>query len=233
LGVTVDASGNIYIAGIQHVRKITADGVINTLTGFAYGFDGDGGPAQSAHIGSPFGIAADTAGNLYIADYGNCRIRKVTPGGVISTVAGNGSTGSGGDGGPALSAQLNFPQAVAVDAAGDLYIADTGNHRIRKVTSAGVINTVVGTGTRGFAGDNGPAVSAQLAVPYDVAVDAAGNLFIADTGNSRVRRVTPDGTIRTVAGRGSSGFSGDGQTATSAGVNPVGIAVDSAGNIRG
>ena len=129
---------------------------------------------------TPSGVAVDTAGNLFIADPSNNRVRKVTPGGVISTVAGNGTAGFSGDGGPATSAQLNYPTGVAVDAAGNLFIADEANNRVRKVTPGGVISTVAGNGTQGYSGDGGPATSAQLYYPYGVAVDAAGNLFIAD-----------------------------------------------------
>jgi sugar lactone lactonase YvrE len=139
----------------------------------------------------------DAAGNLFIADTDNHRIRKVTPGGVISTVAGNGIHSYGGDGGPATASLLHGPSGLAVDAAGNLFIADNNNNRVRKVTPAGVISTVAGNGTAGFSGDGGPATSAQLKSPSGVAVDTAGNLFIADSGNHRVRKVTPGGTIST------------------------------------
>ncbi len=164
----------------------------------------------------PFGVAVDAAGNLFIADAGNNRIRKVTPGGVISTVAGNGTQGFSGDGGPATSAQLNYPWGVAVDTAGNLFIADTDNNRIRKVTPGGVISTVAGNGTTGDSGDGGPANSPSSISPYGVAVDTAGNLFIADTVNNRIREVTPGGVISTVAGNGTEGYGGDGGQATSA-----------------
>src|SRR5207249_744915 len=151
-------------------------------------------------------VVADRSGNLFIADAGNSRIRKVTPTGVISTAAGNGTPGFSGDGGSATSAQLNYPFGVAVDGSGNLLIVDTGNSRIRKVTPAGVISTVAGNGVSGFSGDGGPATSAQLNSPSGVAVDGSDNLFIVDTGNSRVRRVTPAGVISTVAGNGRFGF---------------------------
>ena len=152
----------------------------------------------------------DTAGNLFIADTNDNVIRKVTPGGIISTVAGNGTQGFSGDGGPAISAQLFSPYGVAVDTAGNLFIADTVNNRIRKVTPGGIISTVAGNGTQGSGGDGGPATSAQLFNPTGVAVDTAGNLFIADMANNRIRKVTPAGVISTVAGNGTQGFSGDG-----------------------
>ncbi|MDX2219215.1 MAG: Ig-like domain repeat protein, partial [Burkholderiales bacterium] len=208
-------------------------GLINTVAGTGtFGFSGDGGAATAAQLRSPSGIALDGTGNLYIADTNNQRIRKVTPGGVISTVAGNGVQGFGGDGGAATAAQLNNPQAVAIDSAGNLYIADTSNHRIRKVTPDGVISTVAGTGVQGFSGEGGAATAAQLSSPRSVAVDGAGNLYIADTFNQCIRRVTPGGIISTVAGNATGGFSGDGGAATAAQLqNPNGVALDDAGNL--
>ena len=208
-------------------------GIITTYAGDGtYGFSGDGGPATSAMLAAPEGVAEDTAGNLFIADSWNSNVRKVTPGGVISTVAGNGNPGYSGDGGPAASAMLNYPTGVAVDAAGNLFIADYGNDRIRMVTPSGIISTVAGNGTAGFSGDGVPANSAQLNGPTGVAVDAAGNLFIADEHNNRVREVNPGGVISTVAGNGTGGYSGDGGPATSAELYyPAGVAVDTAGNL--
>src|SRR5207249_3913068 len=155
------------------------------------GFSGDGGPATSVQLSDPAGVAVDGAGNLFIADTGNQRIRKVSPAGTITTVAGNGTFGPSGDGGPATSAQLSYPAGVAVDGAGNLFIVDTGNQRIRKVSPAGMITTVAGNGTYGPSGDGGAATSAQFGFsgPTDVAVDSAGNLFIADSGNNRIREV--------------------------------------------
>jgi trimeric autotransporter adhesin len=232
--VAVDSAGNLFIAdyGNNRVRKVTAAGVINTAAGNGTkGFSGDGGPATAALINSSYGVAIDSAGNLYIADYGNSRVRKVTAAGIISTVAGNGTRGYGGDGGPAPAAQLNNPPGVAVDSAGNLYITDYGNHRVRKVTAAGVISTVAGNGTSGFSGDGGPATLAKLYYPTNIAVDSAGNLYIADYGNYRVRKVTAAGVISTVAGTGTAGFSGDGGLATAAQARPFGVAVDSKGNL--
>ena len=234
-GVAVDAAGNLYIADLnnQRIRKVDAGGTITTVAGNGTGgFSGDNGSATAASLRSPAGVAVDAAGNLYIADQGNQRIRKVDAGGTISTVAGNGTAGYSGDNGPATAASLSSPYSVAVDAAGNLYIADLNNQRIRKVDAGGTISTVAGNGTRGFAGDNGAATAASLANPYGVAVDAAGNLYIADTLNLRMRKVDAGGTITTVAGNGTGGFSGDNGAATVARLgSPTGVAVDAAGNL--
>jgi uncharacterized protein (TIGR03437 family) len=228
-GVAVDSAGNLYVADTfnHRIRKIS-NGVITTVAGGGPSL-GDNGPATSAQVLYPYGVAADSTGNLYIADTGHNRIRKVSNG-VITTVAGNGTCCFSGDNGPANGAQVYFPEGVAVDSAGDLYIADNVNNRIRKVSN-GVISTVAGTGTEGFSGDNGPATSAQLNHPAGVAVDSAGNLYIADTSNNLIRKVS-EGVISTVAGTGTEGFSGDNGPATSAQLsNPVGVAIDSAGNL--
>ena len=226
-GVTFDGSGNLYIADLSNfrVRKV-ANGVVTTVAGNgSCCFSGDNGPATSAQL-DPWGIAADSAGNLFIADWQNHRVRKVSNG-VITTVAGNGTRGFSGDNGPASSAQLNYPEAVTVDAAGNLYIADSQNNVIRKVSN-GVITTVAGNGTAGFSGDGGPATNAELDFPQGIAVDTAGNLYIADSG--RVRKVS-NGVITTIAGNGTAGFGGDGGAATSAAVSPVAIAADASGNV--
>jgi uncharacterized repeat protein (TIGR01451 family) len=232
----VVSDGSLYIADYNNgrVRKVTPDGVIHTVAGTgSFGFSGDGGPATSARFNAPLGIAVEAGGNLYIADNYNGRVRKVTPDGVIQTVVGRDTNGFSGDGGPAASALFNSPFGIAVDTAGNLYIADYMNNRVRKVTPDRVISTVAGNGIFGFAGDGGPATSAQLRSPTSVAVDAAGNLYIGDRGNNRVRKVTPDGVIRTIAGDGSEGFRGDGGPATSASLSSLiyGITVDAGGNL--
>ena len=234
--VATDSAGDLYIAdsGNNVIRKV-ANGVITTVAGNGtMGYSGDTGPATSAQLDAPYGVAVDSAGNLYIADSANNVIRKVS-GGVITTIAGNGTSGYTGDNGPATSAQLFTPSAVALDSAGNLYILDFGNNVIRKVSASSlVITTVAGTNaTYGFGGDNGPATSAELYGPNGIAVDSAGNLYIADTSNSRIRKVSAsNGVITTFAGNGTPGFAGDGASATSAELNgPWGVAVDSAGNL--
>ncbi|HKD08820.1 MAG TPA: BACON domain-containing carbohydrate-binding protein [Bryobacteraceae bacterium] len=227
-GVAVDAAGNLYIADTSNDRvRSVSNRVITTVAGDGIpGFSGDNSPATGAQLSSPAGIAVDAAGNLYIADTSNARVRRVSNG-VITTVAGNGAPGFSGDNGPATRAQLNSPTGIAVDAAGNLYIADTSNSRVRMVSN-GVISTVVGNGTPGFSGDNGPAANAQIGSPSAVAVDAAGNLYIADSTYNRVRRVS-NGVITTVAGGGTSAGSGP---ATSVQIEaPSGVAVDSAGSL--
>jgi sugar lactone lactonase YvrE len=234
-GVAVDSAGNLLIADYANsrVRMVDSSGIITTVAGNGTrGSIGDGGPATSAQLYNPEGVVADSAGSLFIADYGNHRIRKVSSSGIITTVAGTGSMGSGGDGGPATSALLYYPSGVAVDSIGNLFIADYGNHRIRKVSSSGIITTVAGAGTYGYSGDGGPAASAQLYYPAGVAIDSAGNIFIADRSNHRIRKVSASGIITTVAGIGSIGSGGDGGLATSAPLYyPIGIAVDSTGNL--
>ena len=196
--MAVDAAGYLYIADYYNhrIRRVDPSGIITTIAGSGeQGFSGDGGPAVEAMMSAPKGVAVDTAGNLYIADYFNNRIRRVDPSGIISTFAGTGERGFAGDSGPAVEAQLAGLSGVAVDAADNLYIADQQNNRIRRVDPSGTISTVAGTGERGFTGDSGPAVEARLDGPRGVALDAAGNLYITDEGNQSIRRVNPSGTI--------------------------------------
>lgn len=207
--------------------------IINTVAGTGVqGYSGDGGQATAADLDAPFGVCTDAAGNLYISDYNSNRIRKVNAAGVISTIAGNGTAGYSGDGGQATAAEINMPSGITVDDTGNVYIADWGNGRIRKVNTVGIISTVAGTGTAGFSGDGGPATAAEINVGGDVAFDGSGNMYICDDGNYRIRMVNTAGIISTVAGTGVIGYSGDGGPATDAELSyPVGVCADAAGNI--
>lgn len=235
LGVAVGADGTLFVADTYNhrIRMVAADGTITTVAGTGEpGFAGDGGPGAAALLAYPTGIAVGAGGALYIADTGNHRVRRLAADGAITTVAGTGAAGFNGDGGPATLARLNSPRGVAVAADGTLYIVDRENRRIRMVDADGLITTVAGNGSSGFNGDRGDATQATLRAPYDVAVDSRGNLYVADTFNHRIRKVTPDGGIRTVAGSERFGFSGDGWPAGQAALHyPLGVAVDIAGNL--
>ncbi len=232
-GVAASADGGFLIADTSNnrVRRVSPAGTISTVAGNGTaGFAGDGGAAASAQLTSPLGVAATADGGFLITDADNSRVRRVSPAGTISTVAGNGTFGFSGDGGAAASAQLNFPSGVAASADGGFLIADANNQRVRRVSPAGTISTVAGNGNFGFAGDGGAAASAQLNTPVGLAASADGGFLIADTNNSRVRRVSPAGTISTVAGTNTAGFSGDGP-ATSAQLNlPLGVAATADGD---
>ena len=231
--VAVDSSENTYVADTtgNRVRKISANGTITTVAGNGTaGYSGDGGAATTAELDSPGGVVVDASGNLFIADTANCGIRKVSSTGTITTFAGA-YCGYGGDGGQALSAGLNGPGGIAFDPSSNLYIADSYNNRIREVSATGIVTTVAGNGSAGFSGDGGRAVNAQLNYPRSVALDAAGNLYISDFYNYRIRKVGPDGNITTLAG-GSLGFSGDGGPAAAAEMTyPIGLAVDASLNV--
>jgi hypothetical protein len=223
--VAVDTSGNLFIPDSLNglIRKVSADGIIATVAGGGSG--GDGGPATNASLSFVSSVAVDIAGNLFIADHGNNRVRKVSTSGIITTVAGNGTSGYLGDGGAATNANLS-PTGIAVDAFGNLLIADQDNSRVRKVSTNGIISLIAGGGG---GGDGGAAANASLSHPFDVKIDSHGNLFIADTVNQRIRKVSTNGIITTVAGGGGGG---DGGAATNASLNyPSGVAVDNAGNI--
>jgi uncharacterized protein (TIGR03437 family) len=215
----------------QRVRQV-AGGSISTVAGSGTaGYTGDGGPALSATLSSPTGLAFDAGGNLYIADTGNDNVRSVNPAAVIATFAGIGTCGSGAEGDPAALTPLCVPQGAVVDLLGNTYIANTGGNRVMMVDPAGNVYTVAGNGTAGDAGA-GNSAWGELNGPTGLALDSAGNLYIADTQNHRIRMLAPGGTISTIAGTGTSGFSGDGGAATAAQLNaPSGVAVDSGGNI--
>lgn len=277
-GIAFDNSGNLYIAdGANHRVRMVSNGTITTIAGTGTaGFAGDGKAATAAQLNDPLSIAVDSAGNIFIADTGNNVVRKIASG-TITTVAGNNTLGYAGDGGAATSANLYAPAAIVLDSSGNLYIADAGNNVVRKVAS-GTISTIVGgsatilqlnhptglaidaagtlyiadtvnrrivkfasgaatviagTGTPAFSGDFGPATKAALNDPTGVAVDLAGNVYIADTFNNRIRKVyASDGTIATIAGTGAANYSGDGGLATSAGLYfPHGVLVNANGQV--
>ena len=225
-GIAVDAVGNVYVADSQGhiIRKITAAGVVSTFAGSgAPGFsDGTGVAAQFNY---PQGVAVDAAGNVYVVESINNRVRKITSAGVVTTLAGTGASGS--NNGPGATATFNQPYGVAVDAVGNVYVADYGNHRIRKVTAAGVVTTLAGS-TAGYI--DASATAAQFTLPSSVAVDAVGNVYVADSGNYRIRKVTAAGVVTTVAGSGTSGHS-DGIGTAAQFVSPYGVAVDNSGTI--
>ncbi|GAB3940270.1 hypothetical protein GCM10028805_01770 [Spirosoma harenae] len=233
-GITADAAGNVYIADTQNhrIRKINTAGTITTITGTGtQGYSGDGGVAINAQVNYPKNVTIDKLGNLYIADSQNYRIRKIGVDGMISTVAGNGTSGYSGDGGLAINAQLFLPGAIAVDNAGNLYIADSNNNRIRKVDTNGIITTIAGNGTYQTTGDGGPAINAAVYLPVDIAVDDAGIVYVSQQ-DSRIRKISADGTILPVVGNGTDGFTGDGELAVNALIGPaVGIKIDNEGNL--
>ena len=234
--VVVDASGNIIFSDYNNnrIRKINTSGIIATIAGTGtYGFAGDGGPATAAQFKNPYGLALDDSGNLYVADCFNERVRKINPAGIITTIAGTGVSGFGGDGGPATAAVLYTPNYVSVDNVGNVYITDNQNHRIRKVTvSTGIITTFAGTGVGGYSGDGVAASASELYYPAGTRFDASGNCIIADYNNHRIRKVSSAGIISTIGGTGTAGYSGDGGAATAAQFNfPVAVSIDGSGNI--
>jgi trimeric autotransporter adhesin len=240
-GLAIDISGNIYIADWSNdrIRVINTSGIINTFAGNGYGasissggYSGDGGQASVAELYLPADVKLDNAGNIYIADEVNNRIRMVNTAGIITTVAGDSIQGFAGDGGQATVAELHFPVGIALDATGYLYIADQRNNRVRMVNTSGNISTFAGNGTPSFFGDGGPATAAELLFPYGILVDTAGNVYISDVGNSRIRTVNTSGIINTIAGINYVGYSGDGGPATAAEINnPLGIILDASNNL--
>jgi len=239
-GVAVDDSDNIYIADDDNedIRKVyAATGIIETVAGLGpgtAGYGGDGGPATLAHLDGTYGVAVDSAHNIYICDYNNNRVRKVTAStGIINTIAGTGVPGYNGDGIAATSAEVYNPYGIAVDKSGNVFIGDRSNNRVRKIDTQGIIHTLAGNGTGAYNGDGVAATSAELNSPLGVAVDAAGNVYIADESNDRIRKiVATTGLIETLAGTGTPGYNGDSIPATTAEINnPCGVAVNAAGNV--
>jgi uncharacterized protein YjdB len=236
-GVYVDAAGAIFIADFNNnaIRKINTSGIITTIAGTGTpGYTGDGGAATLATLKSPIALTGDAAGNIYVAEFNNHVIRKISTSGIITTVAGNGSGGYVADGVPATSTKISGPEGIVVDAAGNLFIADNFNNRIRKVNTSGIISTIAGTGLASFSGDGGQATAAAIRNPYGIYLDADGNFYICDQANSRIRKVNTSGIISTIAGSGISGFAGDGGAATAAAVRlngAVGVFTDKAGNV--
>ncbi len=233
-GLAIDAAGNLYINDENNfvVRKVGINHVITTVAGTGKaGYSGDDGPASKAQLAGALGVAVDKDGNLYIADTGNCVIRKVDKKGVISTVVGNGFAAYAGDGGPARLASLRYPTDLTFDTSGNMYIADYFNGAIRKVDTNQYISTVAGNGLQAYSGDAQAARMASLHGPVRVAVDASGNLYIETDGDGRIRQVSPDHTIATIAGSGSYGDSGDGGPAALASLRaPYGMALDRRGS---
>jgi sugar lactone lactonase YvrE len=236
--VAVDQNGNLYIADHDNhrIRKVTPDGAIHTVAGAGHGPSArpEATQASSQDVYFPEGIAVDRADNLYIADWYHNQVHRVDGQGRMRTIAGNGVYGFSGDGGPAVAAQLNKPFGVTVDHRGNVYIADSENDRVRRVETGGRIETVAGNGLRGFAGDGDSATKARLWMPYGLALDDEGNLYIADHSNHRIRRISPKGIISTIAGAGGlrGGYGGDGGPAERARLYcPTSIAVGHEGRL--
>ncbi|HIK58679.1 MAG TPA: hypothetical protein EYF96_06255, partial [Nitrospinaceae bacterium] len=232
-GFIVDKKGNLYIARRDNniISKVDTNGNMTRFAGTGEsGFGGDGGKATDAQLKIPANLGFDKQGNLYIADRNNHRIRKVDTKGIITTVAGNGTAGFSGDGGKATDAQLNLPSGVVVDGKGNIYISDRSNDRVRVVNSKGIISTFAGNGIDDYKGDSGPATKASISKPFGLTLDKKGNLYIADRGNNRVRKVNPQGIIHTVAGDGGFFFMGDNGPAYRASIaGPTDVAIDDNG----
>ena len=233
--VAADCNGNTYLADYDNavVRKVDASGVVTVIAGTGVvGWGANNVAATSTPMSNPIAVAVDGSGNVYFSDFNNHLVRKINTSGVVSTVAGNGAHAYTGDGGPATSAALYYPNGLYVDASGNLYIADAQNSVIRIVNTSGIISTFAGNGIPGYTGDGGAATAARLGHPRTVTGDAAGNIYFTDYDNGVVRKVSASGVISTVAGNGTAGYSGDGGIATSAQMwDPYGITTDAAGNL--
>ncbi len=222
--VAVDVQGNVFVAdrGNHRVRKVTPAGIVSTLAGAEPGFEN--GPGTSAKFTEPFGVSVDLQGNVYVAEVGNSRIRKITPLGIVSSFAGSGKIGfKNGEG---ATAEFNYPSGVAVDSMNNVYLADWGNHRIRKIASSGTVSTLAGNGDYGF--EEGPGITAKFRDPSGVAVDGHGNVYVADRGNHRIRKISPSGVVSTLAGNGMADFA-NGSGASASFNLPNGIVVDAKG----
>jgi sugar lactone lactonase YvrE len=230
VGVTVDSSGNLYIAdsGNDTIRKITSAGVVSTFAGTAGTPGSADGTGTAASFSAPTGITVDAGGNLYVADTGNDTIRKITPAGVVSTLAGTAGTPGSADG-TGSAAGFYFPRGIAIDPSGNLYVADSGNETIRKITPAGVVSTLAGTaGTPGAADGTGSAAS--FASPQGITLDSAGNLYVADMNNNTIRKITPAGVVTTIIGSSTNPTASTGPLPASLYL-PLAVAADSSGNL--
>jgi uncharacterized protein (TIGR03437 family) len=232
--LTLDANGNLYVAdtGNYRVRRISSNGIISTVAGGGKEYPGDGAAATSINFcgesGTLSGLGTDASGNLYIAA---CWIQKVTADGIVHLLGGNGNFSFGGDGGPATAAQFFVPNDLALDADGNVHVADTGNNRIRRIATDGTITTIAGSDTFGFAGDGGPVSAAVLNSPSNVALDSAGNIFFTDSRNCRIRKISPSGTITTISGNGLCTCTPDGNAALGSSIGPGALAIDNSGNL--
>ncbi len=231
--VTSDAAGNVYVLDYYgYVRKINTAGIISTYAGTgSTSFSGDGGPATDAGISDAYGIWLDEAGNMYICDFYNNRVRKINTLGIINTIAGTGVAGYSGDGGAATNAQLNWPTGVVTDPSGNVYISDEVNNAVRKINTLGIISTIAGTGAAGFSGDGGPATAVLFNSPYGLFRDCPGNIYVSDANNNRIRKINTSGIVTTVCGTGTASFGGDGGPAIAAMLQwPEGTSYDGQGN---
>ncbi len=232
-GIATDSAGNVYFSASNCVFKLDKNGILTLVAGNSRaGYSGDGGPATSAQLSGPTAIAVDAAGDIFVGDSGNARVRRISASGIITTIAGGGTGQVYFQTAAATATAFSLISGLALDASGDLFISDSGFDVVRKVSPKGIITTVAGTGTYGYSGDGGPAVQARLSSPTGLVIDGPGNLFIADSNNSCVRKVAVDGTITTFAGTGFSGSSGDNGPALNAQLGyPRGVALDSSGNL--
>jgi len=233
--IAISTSGDIFFTETDNncIRKIDSSGTISTIAGTGTsGYNGDGIQATMAQLNGPGGIAIDNTGNIYVADGGNHRIRRIDVSGAIMTIAGTGMPGYTGDTGPATDAKLNEPSGIAVDAANSIYITEYQNNCIRKIDASGIITTIAGGVASGYSGDNGPATSAKLKQPIGISISASGYIYFADTWNNCIREISPDGIIHTIAGTGILGFYGDGGNATAAQLShPTGVFIDATNNV--